>query len=448
MVDLSWTTQSASLLAEAAIGFAEASFLIAGDLELRGEAQRLLTEALDAIGDTETSERVRALGLRARAGRPEGRVGSVFDESASGGYAVWQHGRDDAQIEEARQALQIARKLGEDELTSFALHCLRGCLWRADNPEERFELSREMAERAQRAGNISLEALAMAWLVIDALDCGNLGEHERFRSRLEELAMLTRQPFDMWLSLVPRSVMPLLHGQWDEARQLSNTALSVGQAGRLADALVVFTVQMDAIRWGQGQPDKMLPLMERAVAASPANWAYSSTFARDLSRAGRCSEARQLLEDLRARGFATMPNDYNLCITVHALSQACFYSGSERPALELYDVARGLERLHASAAGFRSDGPMTQALVYLAVTLGRWDDAEHYYNLARKELERLGAEPFIAEMDRVYGDMLLRRNRPGDREHALRVLGCALEVSQRLGMAKLVADCEQLLASV
>jgi hypothetical protein len=141
-----------------------------------------------------------------------------------------------------------------------------------------------------------------------------------------------------------------------------------------------------------------------------------------------------------------MPNDFNLCITVHALSQACFYSSSERAALELYDVAHGLERLHASACGFRSDGPMTQALAYLAVTLGRWRDAEHYYSLARKELERLAAEPIIAEMDRVYADMLLRRNGAGDREHALRIVDCGLEVAQRLGMAKLVADCEQLLA--
>lgn len=46
-----------------------------------------------------------------------------------------------------------------------------------------------------------------------------------------------------------------------------------------------------------------------------------------------------------------------------------------------------------------------------------------------------------------YGEMLLHRNRPGDREKAGALLAQALEAAREMGMVKAVEDCEKLLGS-
>ena len=60
--------------------------------------------------------------------------------------------------------------------------------------------------------------------------------------------------------------------------------------------------------------------------------------------------------------------------------------------------------------------------------------------------ERLGARPWLARTQLDYARMLLRRDAAGDGERARGLLEAALATAREIGMAKVAADCESLLA--
>lgn len=62
--------------------------------------------------------------------------------------------------------------------------------------------------------------------------------------------------------------------------------------------------------------------------------------------------------------------------------------------------------------------------------------------------ERGGMRPSLADARMNYGGMLLRRDAPADREKARALLQQSLEAAREMGMAKVVEDCERLLAAL
>jgi class 3 adenylate cyclase len=86
-------------------------------------------------------------------------------------------------------------------------------------------------------------------------------------------------------------------------------------------------------------------------------------------------------------------------------------------------------------------GAASASLGRLATTLERFDDAERYFEHAIELNRKLRAPSWEAQAELRYASMLALRARAGDRERALDLLQAALDVSERLGMRKLVEDC-------
>jgi hypothetical protein len=93
-----------------------------------------------------------------------------------------------------------------------------------------------------------------------------------------------------------------------------------------------------------------------------------------------------------------------------------------------------------------SIGSADRQLGLLATLMDRFDDAERHFAAALDMNARLRARPALALTQRDYAAMLMRRNGPGDRERARELLDAALATAREIGMAKVAADCEALLA--
>jgi hypothetical protein len=96
---------------------------------------------------------------------------------------------------------------------------------------------------------------------------------------------------------------------------------------------------------------------------------------------------------------------------------------------------------------------MSRSLGQLATVMQRWVDAEGHFEAALELNEKIGHRPALAFTHLNYGDMLLRRASTGsagadDRERGRGLIEQALQAANEMGMAKVIADCEQLLASV
>ena len=81
-------------------------------------------------------------------------------------------------------------------------------------------------------------------------------------------------------------------------------------------------------------------------------------------------------------------------------------------------------------------GSMARVVGRLATVLERYDEAEQHFEEALASNERQGFHAWTAWTRLNYGEMLLRRNRPGDRERAIALLQQALDFAKESGMGK------------
>ena len=93
-------------------------------------------------------------------------------------------------------------------------------------------------------------------------------------------------------------------------------------------------------------------------------------------------------------------------------------------------------------------GSLERPLGGLATTMSRWAEAERHYEAAIAMDQRMRATAQVAEARLAYARMLSLRAEPGDRERALVLLGEALAVAERIGMAGVVANSRALLGQL
>lgn len=83
------------------------------------------------------------------------------------------------------------------------------------------------------------------------------------------------------------------------------------------------------------------------------------------------------------------------------------------------------------------DGRLLERLAGMAASAGRrWDEAEAHFRNALRLADELPNRIEALETRRFYGQMLLDRNEPGDREPAVRLLNEASAGFGRLGMPR------------
>ena len=113
----------------------------------------------------------------------------------------------------------------------------------------------------------------------------------------------------------------------------------------------------------------------------------------------------------------------------------------------MYDALLPYDLTNASLSSIQTYGSVARALGRLAAILERWDEAEQHFETALAENDRTGFHACTAWTRLNYGDMLLRRGRPEDRDRAVALLQEALSFAREAGMGKVQRDAERLLGS-
>jgi DNA-binding CsgD family transcriptional regulator len=120
------------------------------------------------------------------------------------------------------------------------------------------------------------------------------------------------------------------------------------------------------------------------------------------------------------------------------LAEACATLDDHEHAETLYGLLLPFaERNVALLFWWVAVGPASRFLGLLATTLKRWDAAERHFSDAIAMCRRIGEPPFEAYAQLGYADMLIRRDAPGDRNHARELLGQVQDTARRLGMIRL-----------
>lgn len=162
---------------------------------------------------------------------------------------------------------------------------------------------------------------------------------------------------------------------------------------------------------------------------------------------GRFDEARVEFEQAAQR--LLIPSRYPWWNWVFGLSLAaevCALLDDRAHASVLYDLLLPYAPQNVTLRYAFCGGSNARCLGLLASTLSRFDTAERHFEDALAMNEQLGARGWVVHTQQNYARMLLRRDRVGDEERARDLLAAALATAREIGMAKVAADCEQLLA--
>ena len=403
------------LLARAALGFGGLGVTI---LEVDEATVALLEEALAAL---EASDPLRAR-LLARLG-VELYYGPTRERSEALGA----------------EAVEAARRAGDELSLAYALNALHVSLWRADRLGERLALAREMVALAERTGDREGELQGRNWLCTDLFEAGEIAELDAAIEHYCELAKQLRLPAFEWYAPLWRGALAALRGQFAEAELRLREAVRLGTHGGDRNVALADQVRLliDCMRGDfEAIYQRFLPMAEPKLGSSPASLSFRCGLTFCAAGSERGAEAREHLEQLTRHGLDRMPFDVNWLETIACLGEACAMLGDTDRTAELYELLLPYRGRIAVVAGraLASWGVVDRHLGVMAAANSRFDDAQTHFEAALRSNERLGFRPWAAWTRYQHAQMLLARDELGDRDRAIDLLVAARELASELGL--------------
>ena len=380
------------------------------------ESIDVLTGALAALGEADTGTRARLLT----------RLTSKLQFA----------GDPERTLRVGQEAVEVARRAGDLEALGEAMNS--NFLGRGgfSSTEERLASAEEVLRIAEVTG--SLEGRFWGhWQRLGAfLGIGDVAGVDVELAALRPVAEEYRQPFYLYFIPLLDAMRALGDGRWSDAEKLIPQALAIGQGPHGLTAFGMFGAQLFPLRREQGRLSEMELPTRQYVDQFPLLPAWRTALAFLYCEEGRLDDARTEYE--LCPEPAAVLRDWNWPITMALLAQVCWHLRDESRAHELYNLLLPYANRNVIVGAMANFyGSTSRYLGLLATVLERWDEAEGHFNDA-VEMHRRLSPPWLGWTHYDAAEMLLRRDRAGDREKALSRLSQALDIAERLEMKALL----------
>jgi tetratricopeptide (TPR) repeat protein len=374
----------------------------------------LLEEALAALPDEDGPLRARVLA----------RLGTALYPTAD----------TERRLGIAREAFEMALRLGDPDALVEALHAQHWATLRPDSVRERLANGQQtllvaMGSQEQEAAFLARHARLHCFLEIF-----DMAGFDAELAAMEQLADRIRQPFYAWHVACLRAIRTLLHGGVvDSERQV----LAAYDAGRLRTSEYVTYMfeyaQIVCIRWTQGRLGEVREQIrehgERFQGVP--RWRDALLAAEMADHAS----ARAEIERHARSGFGELPRDGLWLLHLSGLAEACVTVGDRPRAEALYELLLPYSDRNAISISTMPFGPVAMRLGMLAALLERWDEAERHLEWALEQCRAVGARAIGARVLLEEARVLLARGREGDRDRAVELLKGARAASEELDLS-------------
>ena len=411
-------------LARAALGYGgRFAFLRAG-----GDAHviPLLEDALTQVGEGDSP-----LGARVRA-----RLAGALRDRRS----------PEPRESLGREAVEMARRTGDLATLAYTLGGAFAALWKPDNPLDRLAIASEMVTVGERAGDREQVLHGYLYRQMVFFELGDIASVHRELNALDRITEALRQPMQSWLRVGVRSVLALLEGRFEDAQSLISETLEVGRRSNRSDAVASHTFHLYQLRKEQGRLSEIKELLSRSALEFTWYPMFRSALADLHCELGGQSEARAEFERIAAEDFAAVPFDNEWLFSLSLLSEVAHALGDKHRAGTLYERLLPYADRNAFAPIEGCTGSVSRCLGLLAATTSRRDQAARHFQEALEHNARMGARPWVAHTQHAFAAMLMNRDGPGDRSHAIELLRDALRTCDELGMPALRAKAADALA--
>jgi tetratricopeptide (TPR) repeat protein len=311
-------------------------------------------------------------------------------------------------------------------------------------PAYTVELADEAIRLAQASNDVDLQTVGRAWRLGGLFDLGDMVVVDREIAAIEAFAEQIRRPNFWWWTFQWKASRAIIAGEYEACEEFARRASIVGQGVQNIDPTMAIQRTFMQLR-DQGRLREIEPMVTAGRELSPDHPLSDCALAFISAELGDETLARSGFERVAAGRFGEMPRDGAWFTMMALLSATCAYLGDGDRAGILYDMLRPYAPRYAITSGA---GSISSSLGLLATTMRRYDDAARHFEEALAMNTHIGARPEVARTQLEYARMLRKRNAAGDAERARELLDAALATARKIGMAKVTADCEALLAEM
>jgi tetratricopeptide (TPR) repeat protein len=377
----------------------------------------LLEEAIAALGDGRSELKSRTLARLA---------GALRDDPST-----------EPRESLGKQAVDLARQLGDPATLAYALEGLYAAVWRPDNPEERLAIASESLALGGKAGDRERSLHAHQHRLFAFLELGEMPSVYRELDAIDRLAEEFRQPAQSWPPISMRAMLTLFEGRFAEAEIAIPAVFRLRERTTRSDAVLAQAFQLFQLRRAQGRLAAIADLLHQA--AQQLTWYPVLRCAVVLLRCelGMETQARTEFEDIAAEDFATLPFDNKWVSSMSLLSETASLLGDNHRAKILYERLLPYAERNGVSAGDGCTGSVSRYLGMLAATMSRSDDAARHFEEALRLNMRMGARPSVAQTQLDFAVMLVARGGGGDRARASELVSAALKTCDELEMPAL-----------
>ena len=312
----------------------------------------------------------------------------------------------DRRAELSNQAVLMARRLSDPATLAPVLYDRHMAIWGAANAQERLAIASEIVELG-RSGD---QALAIQGYALQAGNLLELGDMSAFHATIENydhLARDLRQLQYLWLTPFLRASEATVSARFEQAEQLAQEGLMLGQQAQHQGVLAAFLATMVTIRSPPRPPWRTRQRRRRSHRA-PSNAAGMAVHIRRCPLSSRPDRRRSRPVRTLGRGrFAGLPRDFTWMPGLATLAWTCASLNDREHAPILYDllVPFAPYNVRVSRLGVGCAGPVTHYLGLLAATMSRGRICLHF-KAAIEFSSRLGAPAFLAHSRLQYARVL------------------------------------------
>ncbi len=349
--------------------------------------------------------------------------------------------RRDYALSLSREAIDVAREVGDIAALIHALWTQYHLYWGPDDIERRIAAANEIVTLAEEASELDWALRVREYRLGTMIE---LGEFDAADSEIESYLIL-QEKTGQGFGIVERYRAMRLHlkGDFEQAQRQAQEVLHIAERRQDQPLAMVYRLLTMAILDEQGPIEQN----ERTVKENLDNFqlaVYRCALAHYYARVRREPEARLEFELLAADDFAGIPRDMNWICSIATLAIVCAYLADGKRGAILYELLRPYAaRIVTAGFGDVCYGPVAYYLGLLAATAKRFEQAQAHYEAAIRFGLRMNAKPSLARTQVGYAEMLLQRNQPDDRKRALELLRSASAVSEELGLKPLAAKVRE-----
>ncbi|MES1206720.1 MAG: AAA family ATPase [Pseudomonadota bacterium] len=295
----------------------------------------------------------------------------------------------------AREAIAIARRVGDEATLLETLHDGISAVMDIAPPEEQRALNLEAEQLATRRGDRERLLRTHGRLALAHLALGELGPADTRVGAFERLAAELKAPWTAWRGFMLRAVRATMHGRFAEAAALGDEALRVGRAAGDANVAKIWASNRAALLRAAERHDEMLAF-EPAVQEMFARFGHAAAW-----QGASAALVHARVEDAERTRFHIdqLPEflrpPYRNLFALFFIAEAAALAGPPELAEGIYERIRGLPDSYVvlGMSYMSWEGPSVRLLALLAAFLQRWDDATAHFEDALGCCRHLGTLP-------------------------------------------------------